>query len=118
MGTIKVNIVERWEMAQIEMWVFEQDGERTNVFSTDGDLIIRTTVEGGKPIEAQELKPLLRLPMGMGNEIFDAILKYQAESGGKTKNEHRVEGELIATKEHLSDMREFAKILLTRAGEE
>lgn len=57
-------------------------------------------------------KPFLKLPIHMTELLFKAVMEYMEKQGIKTKDENLIEGKLIATELHLSDMREMAKKLL------
>lgn len=106
----EVIVNDRIDRYAVEIWLFERIGEKLTNYNTNGDSLIATTVQTSETTEG--LTPLITLPLNMAKPFIEAFLEYNNKSGLRTNHENRLEGQLAATKEHLSDMREFAKKLL------
>ena len=55
----------------------------------------------------QHQEPSISLPYPLSEEIIKAFVQAASDSGVKTINENHLEGEMVATKAHLEDMRKL-----------
>lgn len=62
--------------------------------------------------EDDKFKPFLVLPHFYATELIKAFVEHLDRKGVKTKDHNLLEGENIATKEHLKDMKQIAFKLL------
>ena len=109
---LKIFIQRRWDSFATEVWVFEtRNNEDLNIYY-DGENLVKTQIKHGEFPDGKIIKPFLILPVPFANALFKAIAEYNTKEGVKTKDENLIEGKLIATEEHLKDMREFSKKLL------
>lgn len=67
-----------------------------------------------KPYEfpSEEILPFLIIPVHFASIILKALAEAAKKNGISTENENRLKGKMEAIKDHLVDMREFAKVLL------
>lgn len=110
-NSLEISIQQKWESNSVEVWLFERTAKGTNFIHSDGTDLIVTFVEEGH-IRDNTLLPFLRLPAHFAKVLFKSIADYNSKQGIKTKDENLLEGKLMATTEHLSDMREISKTLL------
>ena len=93
------------------MWVRERGvGESLNYSIGDG-IITVTAIKEGECFD-NGIKPFLKLPAIFAESLFKSISDYNSRNGIKTPDENLLQGKLLATEEHLKDMREFSKKLL------
>ena len=107
---IEVNIVPRYDLGAIELWVYERYNGLIVNYSTDEGKLTTNEIEPYNTLAGQS--PLLRLPLNVGAAVFEAIVNHNAKQGHKSDNENLLQGKLQATTDHLNDMREMAKQLL------
>ena len=96
---------------QVEIYLKEQRGRQDAFVHYDGEKLVLTTVDPTDPT-VQDIKPFMILPMNYFQAIITAFTNEGKKMGITTENENLLKGKLLATELHLSDMREFSKILL------
>lgn len=98
-----------------EVRIYVRDG--LTFFGYDGSKIIKYEQS---PTEAtsEDMKPLLILPLYFADPILKAIANAVKEKGIAVEDENYLKGKMEAIEFHLSDMREFAKILLGKVVQE
>lgn len=96
----------------VNVWVSDiSEMKQFNISYKDGSLV-RTEIPEAVPFGVSGDEPFLRIPSMFADVFFKAIADHLSEKGIKTKNDHLIEGELIATKIHLKDMQDITKKLL------
>ncbi len=104
---IEVFIEEDFNMYAKKVYVIENQGSKTIHYNIDKEGQLVTTEVGNNPMD-NNLKPFMIMPREIGDAILLAFTKALAAQGIRTENEYKIEGELIATKAHLEDIRKVA----------
>jgi hypothetical protein len=63
------------------------------------------------------IKPLLEMPLYLGEDFLKAVANYLSDEGIKTENENLLKGKLEATEKHLEDLRKHFDKLLNKIAE-
>jgi hypothetical protein len=93
----------------VDIWLRESDTIQKYNIEFDGKYLVKTALKG----EGELLNPFLKLPKHFAEALFKSISEHIADKGIKTKDQNLLEGKLQATEEHLKDMRNFSRKLLT-----
>jgi len=111
---MEVFITEDYSRNEIAIWVMEDTPSgRKNFTIVDGALTAEE-FDPGKVREYIPIKPFISLPLSgkIGPAVIKKLTEYAINSGYKPKDEHLIEGKLIATEKHLEDMRLITSRLL------
>lgn len=82
------------------------------IIGYDGEHLVEQELSNDPVMNEKELKPLLIIPRNYFHDIVTGFAEYAQKNDIRTENQHLLEGKLIATEKHLSDMQDFAKKLL------
>ncbi len=88
-----------------------EKGNQTYIIGYDGKNLVEQALSDN-PFEEKKIKPLLIIPHNYLRDIVAGFAEYAQKKDIRTENQNLLEGKLIATEKHLSDMRDFAKKLL------
>jgi hypothetical protein len=95
-GDWEVNIIEQWSKNTNKVYLYKYEADGVSVLGKDGVLhLVKEGVRDGDDHFFAE----------MTNRQLQAFANSLAERGIKTTNDSKNEGQLIATKAHLEDMR-------------
>lgn len=102
-----------------EVWVHDYvGGKPITVVNIDDEsgLLIKTKITDEDRdvgfIDPKKFKPFMRIPHWLYDEFIKAFVESMELKGIKPNSQSLIEGELNATKNHLSDMKEVAFKLL------
>lgn len=95
----------------IEIWVIEKGIQKDINIHFNGNELITTDLEHCN-VAPEGVKPFLSLPNKLAEDIFKAVTEYNSINGIKTKDQTLIEGKLIATENHLEDMRNISNKLI------
>jgi hypothetical protein len=110
MKNIQVFIQPAFASTSTNIYIIEEKltGFTNYRISADGEMIVEEIANK----DELSAKPFLKLPNMLAGLLFTAILKHLENKGIKTKDENLIEGKLLATEEHLKDMREMSMKML------
>lgn len=89
-----------------------EKGNKTCIIGYNGKNLIEYTLPDFPTVSDKKIIPLLTIPTNMLRVIAAGFVEYAQKNDIRTENQNLMEGKLIATERHLSDMQEFAKKLL------
>jgi hypothetical protein len=113
-NNLQIYINQNFYSNSIEVWVIElQRIKQYNISCDENGKLVETEIdEMGVLTINDKLKPFLNLPMRFANELFKRLAEYNDKNGVKTVDQNLLEGKLMATEDHLKDMKEMSKKLL------
>jgi len=88
----------------VEMYVLDDSGQHRRNISHDGENFTSEVLEEGV---FKEVKPFLRCPSRMFNEIVSEIVEYANKNHIQSQDKDFTRGKLEATEKHLEDMRKY-----------
>lgn len=112
MEKFKVFIDREYMSGVTNIWVTEFDGSKHYNLTNSDEGMVRQEVEQYAAIDRNSVKPILSIPFIIADAFLKAIHDDLSNRGVKTIDENRIEGELIAKREHLDDMRMIVKKVL------
>lgn len=109
---MKLIIKEDFATFTTEIYGEIEKGNKTYIIGYDGRNLIEHELPETPFANKKKIRPLLIIPSNMLKDIVAGFVEYAQKNDIRTENQHLLEGKMIATERHLSDMQEFAKKLL------
>jgi hypothetical protein len=109
--TIRFIVINDYETFNKKMYLEAYDNGRKVIIGMKDGLLTEQILENNtcSPIP---IKPLLEMPLYLGEDFLKAVANYLSSEGIKTENENLLKGKLDATEKHLEDLRRnFDKLL-------
>lgn len=89
-----------------------EKGNQTYIIGYDGKNAVEQLLPDSPFVDNKKIIPLLTIPHNLLRDIVAGFAEYAQKKDIRTENQNLLEGKLIATEKHLSDMRDFAIKLL------
>jgi len=89
-----------------------EKGNQTYIVGYDGKNLVEQLLPDSPFVDNKKIKPLLVIPHHFLRDLVAGFAEYAQKKDIRTENQNLLEGKLIATEKHLSDMQDFAKKLL------
>lgn len=112
-GEMELIVNENYGSMSIEIFGRVQQGNRIAIIGYDGDQLIEQIMpDNGSLPEKDSIKPLLRMNRFVFDNLLVAFVELANKKKIRTENENLLQGKLVATETHLTDMREMSKKLV------
>jgi hypothetical protein len=102
-----------YQRNKIDFYIVENNNSFRRYINFEENLVTSTDVPSYEASKT-DLKPFLSLPSQLANDFMNLISEYKSQKGFNTENENLLKGKLIATENHLSDMKNITEKLLNK----
>ncbi len=109
---IQLRIEKDFQYNRFKFWLYDITPSEIVNIHYNGNKLTRTVIPDNTAHNPKINKPLLILPVYVAEIFMKDINEYCSKNGVKTENDHHINGKLIATESHLSDLRMITKKLL------